>query len=144
MRWVSFIKQKNMLYVESDKAHISGSCFLANQLENALSSGFLLFGQQELASASASLKTVRQVVFVSVQNAEGTLLQGWIYPCPQEDLEISGWNHISWSGCAQSSLHHWQLLCHGADWRSLINNLWAFVYSALLLKEQLYRYKRAL
>lgn len=91
MHWVSFIKQKNMLYVESDKAHISASCFLADQLENAFSSGFFLFDQQDLASASASLKTVRQVMSISVQSAESTLLQGWIYPCPQEDLEISGW-----------------------------------------------------
>lgn len=89
MHWVSFIMQKNMLYVESDKAHISGSCFLADQLDNALSSVSFLFEQQELASAS--LKTVRQVVFISVRNAESTLLQGWIYPCPQVDLGTSGW-----------------------------------------------------
>ena len=66
--------QKNMLYVESDKAHISGSCFLADQLDNALSSVSFLFEQQELASAS--LKTVKQVVFISVRNAESTFPQG--------------------------------------------------------------------
>lgn len=59
--------QKNMLYTESDKAHVSDVCFLVDQLDNALSLGPFLFEQQGLATAS--LKPVRQMVPTSAQNS---------------------------------------------------------------------------
>lgn len=62
--------QKNMLYAESDKAHVSDSCFPIDRLHNALSLGSFLFEQQGLATAS--LKPGRQMVPRSAQNAGST------------------------------------------------------------------------
>lgn len=65
--------RKNMLSSESDKVHVSDSCFPVDQLDNTLSLESFVFEQERLATAS--LRPVREMVPILAQSTGSTLLQ---------------------------------------------------------------------
>lgn len=127
--------QKNMLYADSDKAHVSDSCFPVDHLDNALSLESFLFEQQRLAMSSP--KSVRQMVLTSVQKAGSALLQAG-------SLRVPGKNWGLLGGPRRSM---WLLIKHSSqspvEWQSLVKDLWAFTGAALLVNERPNRCKRS-